>query len=405
MHSGAEAPPSGGSSPADLSGAIDAILHDRPATLAGNLVGFAHLLRIAGLDVTNGRVIDAARSLAEVGVDSRDDVRSALRACLVSSAEQRSVFDTLFDLYWQSYPRGLQVIPRPDTRDQRERSDSNRDSGRVPVTPSPAAHPALENPRQTYSSLDLLTSKDFSAYTKDDIRRVRRLLRRLAAKLATALGRRRRRSRTRGSVDLRQSLRHAVRHGGEVVDLRRSRPRVTKSRLVILCDISGSMDAFSPFFVQFMYAVQNELRGVSTFVFSTRLNEVTRLLRTRRFEDALALLATGVDSWSGGTSIGASLYEFDRRFGSRRLSSRSVIVIISDGWDRGETALLTRAMQSFRRRAFKIIWLNPLLGNADYQPLAKGMAAALPYLDYFLPAHNLDSLARLSRAIVPLARD
>jgi uncharacterized protein len=389
----------------DLSGAVNGILRDRPATLADNLVSFARLLRLAGLDITNGRLIDSARSVAEVGVDSRDDVRAALRACLVSSAEQRALFDTLFDLYWQREARGVQVVPKPETRDQRERSETGRDSRPLPVTPSPAARPASENPRQTYSALDLLTSKDFSTYTKADVRRARRLMRRLSAKLASALGRRRRRSRTRGSVDLRQSLRQAVRYGGEVVDLRRSRPRVSKLRLMVLCDISGSMDAYSPFSVQFMYALQNELRGVSTFVFSTRLNEITRQLRTGTFEQSLELLAARVDSWSGGTGIGSSLHEFNRRYASRRLSSRTVIVIISDGWDRGDTALLTRAMQSFRRRAFKIIWLNPLLGNADYRPLAKGMAAALPYLDYFLPAHNLDSLARLSHTIVRLAPD
>jgi uncharacterized protein with von Willebrand factor type A (vWA) domain len=402
---GKQASPSGGASPDDLAGAINEILRERPATLAYNLVAFARLLRLSGLDITNGRVIDAARSLTAVGIDSREDVRVALRACLVSSAGQRALFDTLFELYWQREPRGLQIVPKPDTDERRERPEEGRDAARVPVTPSPAARPSSENPRQTYSALDLLTSKDLSAYTRDDVRRARRLLRRLAAKLASALGRRQTRSRTRGAVDLRQSLRHAVRHGGEVVDLRRTRPRVNKLRLVVLCDISGSMDGYSPFFVQFMFALQNELRGVSTFVFSTRLNEITRLLRTRRFEDALALLANRVDAWSGGTSIGAALDEFDRRYGSRRLSSRTVIVIISDGWDRGDTALLTRAMQSFRRRAYRIMWLNPLLGNADYRPLAKGMAAALPYLDYFLPAHNLDSLARLSHTIVRLARD
>jgi len=165
------------------------------------------------------------------------------------------------------------------------------------------------------------------------------------------------------------------------------------------------MDIYSRFLVQFLYALQNELRGVTTFVFSTRLNEVTHLLRAQSFDEALDRLAGRVDSWSGGTSIGASLFAFDRLYGRRRVSSRTVIVIISDGWDRGDTGLLIKAMQSFHRRAFKVIWLNPLLGHAEYRPLAKGMAAALPYVDYFLPTHHLDSLARIGRTLVRLAHD
>jgi uncharacterized protein with von Willebrand factor type A (vWA) domain len=384
---------------------VNSILRGRYATLGENLLGFTRLLRVADLDVTNGRVIDAARSLTEIGIDSREDVRAALRASLVSSVDQVSLFNALFDLYWSSDLQRVALLPEQAEHQRSEPESQTRQTGRVPIAPAPAAKPTLENPGRTYSEIDLLTQKDFSSYSNDDIRSARRLLRRLAAKLATALGRRRRVSSSRGAVDLRRSIRRSVHHGGEVLDLVRARPRVHKLRLVVLCDISGSMDVYSRFLVQFLYALQNELRGVSTFVFSTRLNEVTHLLRTRSFDQALELLATRVDSWSGGTSIGASLYAFDRHYSRRRIGSRTVIVVISDGWDRGETALLTKAMQSFRRRAFKVIWLNPLLGNPGYRPLAKGMAAALPYVDYFLPAHNLESLARLGRSLVRLARD
>jgi len=192
-------------------------------------------------------------------------------------------------------------------------------------------------------------------------------------------------------------------HGGEVVELLRTRRRIGKLRLVVLCDVSGSMDVYSRFLVQLLFVLQNELRGVSTFVFSTRLNEVTHLLKTRSFDEALRSISTEVDAWSGGTSIGDSLSAFDRLYARRRVGSRTVLLIISDGWDRGDTGLLVRAMQSFQRRARSLIWLNPLLGHADYRPLAKGMAAALPYVDHFLPIHNLNSLVRLSRTLVRLA--
>ncbi|MGI8552471.1 MAG: vWA domain-containing protein [Dehalococcoidia bacterium] len=384
---------------------LASVLGQRAGTLAGNLVGFSRLLKLADFQITSGRVIDAGRGLAAIDLSRPEDVRATLRASFVTSMEQLALFDRLFDLYWRR--RAGQVGARLGSRTvegELPRLSQARRQGRMLATPRPAHQPKQENPEGTYSGVDLLTSKDFSAYTDDDVRRARRIIRQLAPKLATSLSRRRQASRSRGAIDLRRSLRHSVKHGGEVVELFRQRRRVRNLRLVLLCDVSGSMDTYSRFLVQFLFAMQNELRGVSTFVFSTRLDEVTHLLKTRSFEEALAQISEEVDSWSGGTSIGASLFAFERGYGRQRVDSRTVILIISDGWDRGDVTLLTKAMQAFRRRAHTIIWLNPLLGGRDYRPVAKGMAAALPYTDYFLPAHNLESLARLARTLVHLGR-
>lgn len=384
---------------------LTAITGERHATLAANLVNFARLLKLADFDVTSGRVIDAGRALTVIDLGLQEDVRQALRACFVSNVEQMPLFDQLFDLYWRQNSPGVDALLAQATVERDPpRLAGRREQGLTSVTSQPSVEPTEENPAQTYSSVDLLTTKDFSTYTSDDVRRARRVVRALAPKLATALSRRRRPARSHGPVDLRRSLRRSVRHGGEVVELFRTRRRVRNLRLVALCDVSGSMDIYSRFLVQFLYVLQNELRGVSTFVFSTRLNEVTQLLKTRSFDEALAQIGTEVDAWSGGTSIGDSLHTFERRFGRRRVNSRTVILIISDGWDRGDTAMLIRAMQAFRRRAYKVIWLNPLLGHPDYRPLAKGMAAALPYVDYFLPVHNIESLIRLGRTLVRLSR-
>jgi uncharacterized protein with von Willebrand factor type A (vWA) domain len=385
---------------------LSAIIGRRRSTLAANLVSFAQLLKLAGFDVTSGRVIDAGRALLLLDLGRRDDVRQALKASFLTDVEQTSLFDQLFALFWSNDPQGIPAATIEERLEQEPAADRHqRQLGLVAATPRPAVEPQNENPAQTYSARDDLTTKDFSTFTGDDLRRGRRIIRALAPKLASALSRRRRRSRSGGPVDLRRSFRKAVRQGGEVIEIYRTRRRVRSLRLVVLCDVSGSMDVYSRFLIQFLFAVQNELRGVSTFVFSTRLNEVTQLLKTRSFEEALERISAQVDAWSGGTSIGESLYAFERLYGRRRLNSRTVMLIISDGWDRGDTTLLTRAMQAFQRRAYKIIWLNPLLGHAAYQPLAKGMAAALPYTDYFLPVHNLESLARLGRTLIRLARD
>jgi uncharacterized protein len=397
------------SDPADLASApidqLRAILGSRRPTLVQNLISFAQLCKLSGLDVTTGRVIDAARSLAAIDVSRRPDVRSALRACLVSNLDQSKTFETLFDLYWSRQAVPLQILTRPEPSESASSRAESRQAAARPASSNPAAEPVSENPAQTYSAVDLLTSKDFSTFSGEDLHRGRRVLQQLAPKLASALSRRRRPARAGGAIDLRRSIRRSIRHGGELIELSRMRRRVRKLRLVVLCDVSGSMDIYSRFLVQFLYALQNELRGVSTFVFSTRLNEVTHLLRTQSFDEALERIALHVDAWSGGTSIGASLFAFDRRYARRRIGSRTVLLIISDGWDRGDTGLLKKAMQSLQRRAFKIVWLNPLLGHAEYRPLAKGMAAALPYIDHFLPAHNLDSLERLGRMLVRLSRD
>jgi uncharacterized protein with von Willebrand factor type A (vWA) domain len=378
-------------------------LSERHGTLAENLIGFARLLRAAEFDITAGRVIDAARALAEVDVNNPEDFRLALLANFVSDNALVPPFDQLYTLFWHS--TGVpDIVPALAPEPQTAR-DSEPGHGRKTLTrPMPAYAPEGNNPEATAGTLDVLTTKDFAGYSDDEVRRARRLIRQLAPKLATALSRRTRVARRGGSVDLRQSLRRSVRHGGELVDLLHRRRRVRRLRIVLLCDVSGSMDLYSRYLVQFLYAVQNELRGVSTFVFSTRLNEITQLLKTRSYEEALARIGADVEAWSGGTSIGGCLAAFDRDYARRRVDSRTVLMIISDGWERGDVEQLRRTMASLKRRCYKLLWLNPLLGGRDYRPLARGMAAALPFTDYFLPAHNLDSLVRVAHTIENLAR-
>jgi uncharacterized protein with von Willebrand factor type A (vWA) domain len=384
---------------------IRALVGARHSSLAAHLVGFARLLKLAGFDVTSGRVIDAARALVTIDVSRREDVRLALRACFVSTVEQTALFDELFNLHWSAAEQFDPSLGLEPEREAPPRLSNRLERGLVSLATEPSFVPGEENPAETYSAVDVLTTKDFSDYTDQDLRRARRMVRALAPKLATAMSRRPRPARSGGPVDLRRSIRRSVRHGGEVMDLVRTRRRVRKLRLVVLCDVSGSMDSYSRFMVQLLYVLQNELRGVSTFVFSTRLSEVTHLLKTRSFDEALREIGARVDAWSGGTSIGESLAAFNLVHARRCVSSRTVLLIISDGWDRGDTRQLVRAMQSFRRRAHSVIWLNPLLGHPGYRPLAKGMAAALPYVDHFLPVNNLDSLVRLARTLVRLARE
>ncbi|MCI0343919.1 MAG: VWA domain-containing protein, partial [Chloroflexi bacterium] len=246
--------------------------------------------------------------------------------------------------------------------------------------------------------IEAMSGKDFSAFDGAALDEVARLAALLVRRLARRKSRRLKPSHRRGRVDLRRTMRLSLTRG-EPIELPRRRRKILKTKLVVLCDVSGSMDLYSRLLVQFLYALQNQLGRMETFVFSTRLHRVTDELRGQTYGAALARLGD-VRDWSGGTKIGESLSTFTLDW--RRLLDRdTVAVILSDGWDTGDPAALGEAMATIHRRAAKVIWLNPLLGSPDYQPLTQGMIAALPYVDAFLPAHNLESLRALARHLRP----
>jgi uncharacterized protein with von Willebrand factor type A (vWA) domain len=386
---------------------IDRVLAElerRQGALAANLVQFAALLKAGELDVTTGQVLVAAESLAAIDVSRRDDFRQALAASFLTSHDDRPVFDLLFDRFWRlpSAEGGPSQRPEPSELTEGRPRLGMAQQVDVAYARGETAIGDSDTAPESYSADDALLNKDFATFRDEEVREARRYLRRLAPKLATATTRRRRAARSGEEIDLRRSLRRAVRHGGEVVHLLRRKRKTRRVKLVLLCDVSGSMDVYSRFLAQFLYGLQNELRGASTFVFSTRLFEITPMLRARTFDEALSRVARQVDGWSGGTRIGACLADFNRRYAKQRLGPRTVVVVISDGWDRGDVEQLAREMRVLRRRAYRIVWLNPLLGGASYRPLAQGMAAALPSVDDFLPVHNLESLVRVGRTLISL---
>ncbi len=379
----------------------------RRGTIEGNVVAFARLLREAGLGVTTGDALSAASALLAVGVASRSDVRAALRATLVRRPAEIALFEALFEQFWSgrepraappSPPRELSASPRGSGPPGRR----GRSAVPAPLYSGGEAEAAPEATPGAYSGQDLLTRRDFSSLRPEELAVMRRLVRRLAPRLASALARRRRATRLGREVDLRRSMRRAARRHGELRELERRRRRRRRTRLVVLADVSGSMDLYSRFLVQFLYGLQQELRGVSTFVFSTRLFEVTPMLRARSFDQALRLVSSSVDGWSGGTQIGSVLSDFNRRYAAERVGRDTVVLVLSDGWDRGDAASVGREMSSLHRRARRVIWLNPLLGAPGYRPLAAGMAAALPHCDEFLPAHSVESLKELGRRLLAL---
>lgn len=379
--------------------------HPAPGTrsLGARVVEFCRLLRARGLPVTPAHAVDAARSLALLDAADREAFRAALRANLTISVDEHPLFDEAFAEYWEGV---VPAKPAPRTPSPMAMTDHAREAvylqQRVQLEGVAREGEArLPGGDHSASDADLITHKDFADYTAEDVVRARRLVRQVAPALATVPSRRFAPA-SSGEVDIRRTVRLARRHGGEVVELAHQRRRLRKLRLVALCDVSGSMDVYANYLLQFLYALQNETGGVRTFVFSTHLHDVSAVLRRKRYEDALAGLAATVRNWSGGTTIGQCLGEFNTRYGKTLVSPRTVVLIASDGWERGDPARLAQEMALLHRRAYRVIWLNPLKAREGYEPLAAGMAAALPYVDHFLAANSIASLERLKRTLAGL---
>jgi uncharacterized protein len=373
-----------------------------------NLLAFGRALKELGVKVSLSQVIDVSRAVEFVDLADKGDFRALLRSNLISQKEDFPVFDMLFDCFWreQSYERvpmeTLEIQGTPTESGAQEGGDEEGLEEAVAETVATENVP-LENLDEfsvpTYSPQELLNRKDFSEMGVEESRAIARAILLIATKIATQISRRKKLGRKGNVVDPRWTMRRNMKYGGEIIDLVNRKRRIKKTRVVLLCDVSGSMDCYSRFLIQFMYGLQNELWGVETFVFSTSLSRITHLIRTKDIANALEKISGNIVGWSGGTNIGRSLHTFNRNFAPSMVTHRTVVVIISDGWDRGDVSLLEREMQDLKRRCKKIIWLNPLLASDNYEPLCKGMQAALPYLDLFLSVHNVNSLIALGRTL------
>ena len=359
--------------------------------LVERTVELCRALRDHGALVTTSHAFDAVRALRVAGVHERQQAYYALRTVLASRPEDFDLFDALFDEMFS---------PRPDSR-PRKPPAASRKPGTEEGPPSlsgwgPAGTGEEVEQTKAASEHSGRGEKDFRSFGTDELEEIERIARRIARKLAARPSRRWKAARTGARVDLRRTMRRAPSSGGELVDLRFRRRKPRKTRIVAICDVSGSMDLYSRLLLQFLYALQGSTARVETFVFSTALRRVTEALRGRDYGEALRELAAEVHDWSGGTRIGACLAEFNESFGNL-VDSRTVVVILSDGWDTGDPSILSDALESLKLRSRRLVWLNPLLGSPAYEPLTLGMQAALPHLSVFAPAHNLASLRALGR--------
>ena len=371
------------------------------ADLVERTVELCRELRSRGMTVTSAHAIDAVRALRCGSLASRERTYLALRCVLVARPEEQEIFDEVFSAAFARAPepadhRGpVRVRRRPAPQSEGSPAlsswsceDEEGDSGEDEPEEVPAA-----------SDRPALAQKDFSTFGAEELEEIQRLARRLARRLAARPSRRWKSGRRGPRIDLRRTIRRSLSNAAEPLELRFRRRKPRKTRIVAICDVSGSMDLYSRFLLQFLYALQGSVARVESFVFSTELRRVTDLLRQPDYAQALRGLAAEVHDWSGGTRIGECLSTFNRDW-LRLVDRRTVVVVLSDGWDTGDPALLGAEMEVLRRRSRRLVWLNPLLGSPDYEPLTQGMQAALPHVSVFAPAHNLLALRALERHLL-----
>ena len=374
-----------------------------------NLLLFGRVLRGLGLDINPGRMMDLVSALDQIEIGRKADFFHAARTLLVHDREDLPLFDEAFELFWRTPAESWEVEWRGLSQRRRTSRpivvppplrDVAPDSGDAPSASSQEL--TVIEVTRTYSDRELLRQKNFAEMNAQEAEAVKKMM----AQLLWQVSERRTRRKQPGKghfIDLRLTLRHNMRLGGEIFRWSYREPKWKPRPLVVIADISGSMERYTRLLLHFIYGMKAALdQPVEAFLFSTRLTRITRPMQIRDLDLALKNVGQLVHDWAGGTRIGESLKTFNFEWGRRVLGRGAVVMIISDGWDRGDVDLLKREMARLKRNCHRLIWLNPLLGAPDYEPLTRGIQAALPHIHDFLPVHNLASLEDLANRLADL---
>jgi uncharacterized protein with von Willebrand factor type A (vWA) domain len=382
--------------------------------LAENVMHFARLLRAAGLRVGPDRVIDCVQALEIAGAQHREDWYWTMSAVLLSKQEHRPIFDQAFRVFWRD-PKLTEkmmslLLPKAHGRaakPEQQQSQRLTDALYSQKKPEELQSETKEfEARLTFSSREVLSRMDFDTMSAAELSQAKRMLAQLRLPLPVIKTRRFQVHPTGFRIDLRKSLKESLREGGDVIPLVRAAPAELHPPLVVLCDISGSMNPYSRMFLHFLHAITNDRDRVTVFVFGTRLTNITRALRHRDVDVAMAKVAEAIQDWSGGTRIGHSLREFNWRWSRRVLGQNACVLLVSDGLDREAGEGLGEEMERLAKSCRYLVWLNPLLRYDKFEARPAGVRAMLPHVDLFLPVHNLKSLVDLARTLNgPLTRN
>ena len=378
--------------------------------LSENILHFGRVLRRAGLPIGPGQVLDALRAVATVGLSNRQDFYWTLHSVFVKHRPQRDVFDQAFHIFWRNpdiLERMMQMV-LPDISSGESATDKEELSRRVAEALAPGESDDGEKNDEeeiefdatlTWSANEVLSHKDFEKMSAEEIKQATTAIYRLRLPIMDVPTRRFRSSSSGNRVDMRRTLRAALRSGGDIIPLTKRKRRFRHPPLVVICDISGSMERYSRMFLHFMHAITNDRDRVHTFLFGTRLTNITRHLRHKDVDASLNKVGEAVEDWSGGTRIGHCLHDFNRNWSRRVLSQGAVVLMISDSLDREEGHGLAEEMERLHKSCRQLIWLNPLLRYEGFEPKSVGIRAMLPHVDRFKTVHNLASLRDLTELL------
>jgi uncharacterized protein with von Willebrand factor type A (vWA) domain len=375
---------------------------DPGTVLTRNWLHFGRILRGLGFDAGPARMLPFLTALTVIDLRRPDDVRTAVHAHFGRRRDELPILDRALAAFLGAIAAGGDVSAPSTAASERGAAATLTGRQLKVLDDVEDAAGAEEHEVASYSQVEILRRKDFDTLTEAEMAEVRRLIRlmRLPAGLTRS---RRARAGGHDQLDIRRLLRRSLRFGGELLVFSWKSPRLRPRPLVLLCDISGSMERYTRLLLNFAYALKSASTRVEAFVFATRLTRITRLLRSHDVDAALNRVMASVDDWSGGTRIGESIETFNRRYARRVLGHGATVAIISDGWDRGDAAQMRHAIARLQRSCHRLIWMNPLMGAPGYEPLTLGLQAALPFVDDFLPAHNLANLEALGVLLLQTA--
>ena len=367
-----------------------------------NLLRFAEVLRRVGLEAGPASVLDMVRATEHVHIGRRAEFYQAARSIFVHRRQDLLIFDEAFNVFWRKPNNARSGMDLRSMGEQRRfrkpqvsagRDDSMDDSLALEGDSDDDSVSRIDLTR-TYSAREVLRQKDFAQFSGHEIDEARQMM----AALRWDIGQRRTRRKIPGdgdSLDVRRTLRRSLQYGGEMLELAERRPKSKPRSLALICDVSGSMERYTRMLLHFIHTIAAG-QSIEAFLFATRLTRITRQLRYRSIDQAITEVSRAVPDWAGGTRIGEAVKTFNYQWLRRTLRGQAIVMIISDGWDRGEPELLARETSRLQRSSHRLIWLNPLLGSPSYEPLTLGMQAALPFVDDFLPVHNMNSLQALA---------
>lgn len=371
----------------------------RKTSLSENVIAFCRFLRGQGFVIGVQEQASALKALTFINFEERDNFRDALRTTLVKNVQNLLKFDRLFDDYWKELEKSVDAKIK-DSEELKQKKQSQVDATFNNLKSWMNGKKVDEQQElASYSIGENLSEKDFSVIPREDLNEVMQLIKEMSKSLAIKANRRHQNTINHKQFDLRKTVRRNIKSGGELIEIAFKKPKKNQLKLVMLCDISKSMDLYSAFLIQFIYAFQAVYRNIETFVFSNSIHRITNELKNKTFDEAMRELSQKIIGWSGGTQIGLSFQEFTFNYSTQMLDKQTIVLILSDGWDTGEVDVLKDSMQLIHQKARKVIWLNPLAGNPNFEPTVQGMSVSMPFIDIFASVHNVESLRKIGKFI------